>query len=67
MHTNRKVRITAQLIRARDDRHLWAEEYDRDLNDVIALQGEVAQTIADRIELKLTSQEHAALAASHPG
>jgi len=45
----------------------WAEEYDHDLNDVIALQGEVAQTIADRIELKLTSQEHAALAASDPG
>ena len=38
-----RVRITAQLIRASDDRHLWAERYDRELRDILAVQGAVAQ------------------------
>ena len=49
-----KVRITAQLIRASDDRHLWSEKYDRDLGDALKLQGEVAQAIAGQIKIKLT-------------
>ena len=52
-----KVRITAQLIRASDDRHLWSEKYDRDLGDTLKLQGEVAQAIADQIKIKLTLPE----------
>ena len=49
-----RVRITAHLIHARDDRHLWAEEYERELTDVLALQGEVAQAIARCIHVRLT-------------
>jgi TolB-like protein/DNA-binding winged helix-turn-helix (wHTH) protein/Flp pilus assembly protein TadD len=44
-----KVRITAQLIRVRDQSHLWAQEYDRDLTDLLALQSEIAQQIGDEI------------------
>ena len=52
--SGQKVRITAQLIRARDDRHLWSEKYERDLADVLALQGEVARAIAAQIRTTLT-------------
>jgi len=47
------VRITAQLLRAKTDRHLWAETYERDLKDVLALQDEIASAIAREIELRL--------------
>ena len=52
-----RVRITAQLIEASSDEHLWSDSYERDLRDVLALQGEVAQAIAGEIELKLLSPE----------
>jgi len=52
-----KVRITAQLIYAPDDKHLWAQTYDRNLSDVLLLQTEVARTIADQIEVTLTPKE----------
>ena len=52
-----KVRITAQLIYAPDDLHLWAATYDRSLSDVLLLQSEVARTIADQIEVTLTPKE----------
>jgi len=61
-----RVRITAQLLDARTDRHLWAREYERDLRDVIAMQDEVARDIADEIRVELTPQERARLAGSHP-
>jgi TolB-like protein/DNA-binding winged helix-turn-helix (wHTH) protein/Flp pilus assembly protein TadD len=61
-----KVRITAQLIHAASDRHLWAQSYDRELSDVLTVQGEVAREIAERISSRLTPQEHAALAQPHP-
>ncbi|HYM10215.1 MAG TPA: protein kinase [Bryobacterales bacterium] len=57
-----RVRITAQLIQAKADRHLWAESYERDLRDVLALQNEVARTIAGAIQAKVTPQEQARLA-----
>jgi TolB-like protein/DNA-binding winged helix-turn-helix (wHTH) protein/Tfp pilus assembly protein PilF len=57
-YSGQKVRITAQLIRASDDRHLWSEKYERDLGDALKLQGEVAQAIAGQIKIKLTPQEH---------
>ena len=48
-----RVRITAQLIEAATDRHLWARSYERDLRDVLALQGEVAASIAEEIRDRL--------------
>jgi len=48
-----KVRITAQLIQIKDQSHVWAREYDRDLSDLLALQAEIAQEIADEIQLTL--------------
>jgi serine/threonine-protein kinase len=61
-----RVRITAQLIDARTDRHLWAQSYERDLRDVLALQGEVAQAIANEIKIKVTPQEQMRLASARP-
>jgi serine/threonine protein kinase/Tfp pilus assembly protein PilF len=57
-----RVRITAQLIHAATDQHIWAKSYDRDLSDVLALQSEVARAIADEVQAKLTPQERARLA-----
>jgi len=54
-----KVRVTAQLIDARTDEHLWAETYDRDLTDVFALQGALAQEIAGALKANLTAGEKA--------
>jgi TolB-like protein/Tfp pilus assembly protein PilF len=48
-----RVRITAQLIRTQDQRHLWAQTYDRDLRDILVVQTEVALAIADEIHLQL--------------
>jgi TolB-like protein/Tfp pilus assembly protein PilF len=56
-----RVRITAQLIRASTDGHLWAETYDRDLKDVLPLQGEVARTIASQIKVTLSPEEQSRL------
>ena len=55
------VRITAQLIDARSDRHLWAESYDRDMTDSLQLQREVALAITDKIDAELTPTEQARL------
>jgi len=60
-----RVRITAQLIDAHTDQHVWAESYERDLRDVLGLQGEVAQQIANQIGIKLTAGEERRLAAKH--
>src|SRR5208337_2837511 len=56
-----RVRITTQLIQGSTDRHLWAETYDRDLRDVLALQGEVARAIASEIRTQVTPQEQVRL------
>ncbi len=61
-----QVRITAQLIQASTDQHLWAESYERDLRSVLALQSEVAQAIANEIKIKVTPQERTRLARAHP-
>ena len=57
MRSGERVRITAQLIDARSDRHLWADSYERDFRDVLSLQAEVAQGIANEIRIQLTSQQ----------
>src|SRR5437870_5813523 len=56
-----KVRVNAQLIDARTDKHLWAQTYDRDLADVFAIQSEIAKTIADQLQAKLSPSEKAAI------
>jgi len=48
-----RIRVTAQLVRASDDRHLWADTYERDFRDVLALEDEVASDIAKQIESRL--------------
>ena len=56
-----RVRITAQLIEAQSDRHLWAKTYDRDFQDILRLQDEVARDIAAEIRISVTPQEQARL------
>ena len=60
------VRITAQLIEVGDQTHVWAQSYDRALRDALVLQSEVAQAVANEIELKLTPQQQARLATLRP-
>ena len=55
------VRITAQLIDAYTDKHLWSQSYEGELRDTLALQNRVASAIADQIRINLTPQEQAAL------
>ncbi len=56
-----RVRITAQLIEASSDNHLWAERYDRDLNDIFALQDEISEAIVKALRLKLLPEEKKAI------
>jgi TolB-like protein/Flp pilus assembly protein TadD len=57
-----RVRVSAQLIDARNDTHVWAEKYDRELADIFAIQSEIAQKIADQLQAKLSVKEKAAMA-----
>src|SRR6185437_13348771 len=54
-----KVRVNAQLIDARNDAHLWAQTYDRPVDDVFAIQSEIAKAIADQLQAKLSPNEKA--------
>jgi len=56
-----KVRITAQLIDARRDRHLWSETYDRELSDIFAVQDEIAANIVAALQIKLDSAQQKAI------
>src|SRR6266581_1188429 len=56
-----RVRVRAQLIDARSDKHLWAERYDRPLDDVFAIQTDIAKAIADQLQAKLSPAEKAAI------
>jgi len=56
-----RVRITAQLIQASDDKHLWAQSYEGDLRNTLALQNQVARAIADQIQINLSKPEQVAL------
>ena len=60
----RTVRITAQLIRARDQTHIWAQKYDRALESVLSLQGEVASAVAREVRVRIASENHGASAAA---
>src|SRR5207302_396468 len=56
-----KVHVDAQLVDTRTDAGIWAEEYDRDLNDVFAIEAEVAQSIANRLRAKVSAREKVAI------
>ncbi len=56
-----RIRISAQLINARRDTHLWAEHYDRQIADVFAVQSEIAQQIADQLHARLSPEEKTAI------
>jgi TolB-like protein/Tfp pilus assembly protein PilF len=56
-----RVHVSAQLLDARTDRHVWGQTYDRDLADVFAIQSEIAKTIADQLQAKLSPSEKSAI------
>jgi TolB-like protein len=58
------VRVHAQLIRAATDEHFWSETYDRELGDALALESDVSQAIAARVEVTVTGAERARLVAA---
>lgn len=64
VRSGNRVRIIAQLIQARADKHLWADSYDRDLGDMLALEREIAVTVARQVQIKLSPQIQARLAAA---
>jgi TolB-like protein/DNA-binding winged helix-turn-helix (wHTH) protein len=59
IRSGQRVRVTAQLVQAPTDQHLWAETYDRDLGDILKLQGEVADDIAGQVRAQLTPTQQA--------
>ncbi|HXE32406.1 MAG TPA: winged helix-turn-helix domain-containing protein [Verrucomicrobiae bacterium] len=59
IRSGQRVRVTAQLVQAPTDLHLWAETYDRDLGDILKLQGEVAEAIAGQVRAQLTPTQQA--------
>ena len=60
-----RVRVTAQLVEASSDHHLWARTYERDLKDVLSLQDEIAQDITEQIRVKLSPKERSLLIQVH--
>ncbi len=59
-----RIRVHVQLIRAATDEHFWSEAYDRDLRDVLALESDVAQSVAQKVEVTVTGEEHSRLVAA---
>ena len=66
LRSHGRVRIGTQLIHAATDTHLWSKQYETDLRDVLALQSDVARSIADGIQLQLSPQQKSRLAGSRP-
>ena len=66
MRQGNRIRVTAQLIRGATDEHFWSETYDRELRDVFAVQSELAQAIAEKVQVTVTGAEHARLTAARP-
>jgi tetratricopeptide (TPR) repeat protein len=64
MREGNRIRVHAQLIRASTDEHFWSETCDRDLSDVLALQSDAAQAIADKVQVSLSSEERSRLVAA---
>jgi TolB-like protein/DNA-binding winged helix-turn-helix (wHTH) protein/Tfp pilus assembly protein PilF len=61
MRGENRVRVTAQLVQASTDQHLWAKTYERDLKDTLALQDEIAQDVAEQIRVTLSPKERSLL------
>jgi TolB-like protein/Tfp pilus assembly protein PilF len=61
-----RIRVTAQLIRGTTDTHFWSETFDRQMRDALTLQSELAQSIAEKVEVTVTGQEHQRLSAARP-
>jgi pentatricopeptide repeat protein len=66
MREGNRVRVTAQLIRGATDEHFWSETYDRELQDTLTLQSELAQTIAEKVQVTVTGEEQKRLTAARP-
>jgi TolB-like protein/DNA-binding winged helix-turn-helix (wHTH) protein/Tfp pilus assembly protein PilF len=64
VRSGNRARITAQLVNARADKHLWAASYDRNLHDILNLQSEIAATVARQVSITLSPRAQARLAAS---
>src|SRR6266566_3693142 len=64
LRVGNRVRVTAQLIEAATDRHLWAETYERDLRDVLGLQDAIARTITNAIQITLSSSQQSPVAST---
>jgi TolB-like protein/DNA-binding winged helix-turn-helix (wHTH) protein/Tfp pilus assembly protein PilF len=62
LRVGNRVRVSVQLIEAQPERHLWADSYDRQMRDVLAMHGEVARTVAKEIKVTLTPEEEIRLA-----
>jgi len=59
-----RIRVYAQLIRGATDEHFWSETYDRELPDVLALESDVARSVARKVEVTVTGEEHSRLVAA---
>ena len=61
-----RIRVTIQLIRGATDTHFWSETFDREMRDALALESELAQSIAEKVEVTVTGEEHERLSAARP-
>jgi len=61
-----RVRVTANLVQANPEKHLWAEAYDRDMHDVLSLQAELSQAIAREVRIEITPKERESFVSRHP-
>jgi TolB-like protein/DNA-binding winged helix-turn-helix (wHTH) protein/Flp pilus assembly protein TadD len=66
LRSGERVRVTVQLVQARSDRHLWSEQYEGAVGDVLALQAEIARSVAREVRATVTPQESVRLAAGAP-
>jgi len=66
MREGNRIRVTAQLIRGTTDEHFWSETYDREFQDALTLQSELAQTIAEKVQVTVTGEERKRLTAARP-
>jgi TolB-like protein len=66
LRSGSRVRLTTQLVEASTDRHIWAQSYERDLGDVLALQDEIARAVANEVKIKLSPEQRTRLANARP-
>ncbi len=61
-----RIRVTAQLIRGSTDQHFWSETYDREMRDALTLESDLAQSIAEKVQVTVTGEEHQRLSSTRP-